>query len=162
MGCGKSLVSKLIATEFTFHRCDLDSYIENKHGMIIEDIFAKHGESVFREWERDALLEVANMESMVVSVGGGTPCFFDNMDVMNHSGITVYLQSPAKELIEWLENHSAGRPLVDGLKGDVLERKVRELLIQREPYYMKAKYIVPAGESSIDYIRKIITKENLI
>jgi shikimate kinase len=158
MGCGKSLVGERLARIFGCSHCDLDSLIEKEQGVSIDEIFKLHGAERFRKMELEALTNVAKMENVIVSVGGGTPCFFDNMDVMNRSGITVYLESDAQELYDWLKEDRDGRPLLAGLKDNELRLKISDMLSEREPYYKKAKYTVRAGKGAIEPIVKIINE----
>ena len=98
MGCGKSTlgrnVSRLTGVEFI----DLDSYIEGRYHSSVRDIFAEKGEEGFRDIERRMLHEVAEFENVIVACGGGTPCFFDNMDYMNSKGTTVFLNTSLPKL----------------------------------------------------------------
>ena len=91
MGCGKSTIGRKVAALMGINFIDLDKFIEERNFKSVPDIFAQEGELAFREKERQALLEVSQFEDIVVGTGGGAPCFFDNMKLMNDAGITIYL-----------------------------------------------------------------------
>src|SRR5512133_3875195 len=91
MGCGKSTIGRKVAALMGMNFIDLDKYIEERHFKSVPDLFAQEGEAAFREKERLALAEDAQFEEIIVGTGGGAPCFFDNMKLMNEAGITIYL-----------------------------------------------------------------------
>ena len=103
MGCGKSTLGKKLAHNLKHDFIDLDSYIEEQEGRTIKEIFADDGEDYFRKLERVYLHRVIDTENVVISVGGGTPCFFDNMEQMNEYGMTVYINMHPKALIPRLQ-----------------------------------------------------------
>ena len=92
MGAGKSVVGRALSRRYGLTHIDLDWRIEQRFHQKISDMFATIGEDGFRRRERNMLHEVMAIEDVVVSVGGGTPCFFDNIDQMNSSGTTIYLK----------------------------------------------------------------------
>ena len=92
MGAGKTTVGRQLAKELGLQFYDLDWYIETRHHTTVTQIFAERGEDAFRRIERAMLHEVAEFEDVVISCGGGTPCFFDNMDYLNRQGQVVYLR----------------------------------------------------------------------
>ncbi|MCI8998219.1 MAG: shikimate kinase [Muribaculaceae bacterium] len=141
MGCGKSTLGKGLAARCDIHFIDLDDYIEQSRGMAIKEIFASEGEAAFRELERKMLLEVSGMENAVVACGGGTPCFGDNMELMNARGITVLLRTSHARLLERLKRGRAKRPLIAGLDDDELDRFIAEQLERRMPHYSKAQEV---------------------
>ena len=91
MGAGKTTLGKAFAKKYNLSFVDLDWYIEERFHKTVQELFAERGEDGFRELERNMLHEVADFENVIISTGGGAPCFFDNMDFMNKSGITVFL-----------------------------------------------------------------------
>ena len=91
MGAGKTTLGKAFAREMNVPFIDLDWYIEERFHKSIRELFTERGEASFRELERNMLHEVGEFEDVVVSTGGGTPCFFDNMEYMNGCGQTVFL-----------------------------------------------------------------------
>ena len=103
MGAGKTTVGKELAKLAGLSFIDLDYYIEGRYHKAVSQIFAERGEEAFREIERNMLHEVAEFEDVLISTGGGAPCFFDNMEFMNASGTTVYLKVSVEELAKRLE-----------------------------------------------------------
>ena len=108
----------------------------------VPEIFAERGEAGFREIERNMLHEVAEFENVVVSCGGGTPCFFDNMDYLNQQGDVVYLRATPEVLFRHLKMGKGIRPLLQGKNDDELLAFIKEQLAKREEFYMKANHIV--------------------
>ena len=127
MGAGKTTVGKALAKELGVMFYDLDWYIETRMHKTVKEIFDEKGEEGFRIIEHNMLHEVAEFENVVVSCGGGTPCFFDNMDYMNQLGTTVYLKGLRPQLL----NKSP----------EEVEAFIKEQLKQREPFYLKAQHI---------------------
>jgi shikimate kinase len=141
MGAGKTTVGKLLANKLDWSFIDIDCFIENRYRKTIAAIFEENGEAGFREIERRALQEISNFENVVVSTGGGLPCHFDNMDVMNRTGVTVYLKATVDELLRRLSFDKQKRPLIKGKKPDELRIFVEESLKKREPFYNRATFI---------------------
>lgn len=139
MGSGKTTLGHALAKELNIQFVDLDSYIEERLCKSISQIFAEKGESGFREIERRLLSEVGEFEDVVISTGGGTPCFFDNIDYMNNQGATVFLDVPVERLFIRLSIARKKRPLIMGKSDDELRSFIIEQLEKRMPYYSKAK-----------------------
>ena len=112
MGAGKTTVGKALAKELGVMFYDLDWYIETRMHKTVKEIFDEKGEEGFRIIEHNMLHEVAEFENVVVSCGGGTPCFFDNMDYMNQLGTTVYLKATPETLHAHLQMGKGVRPLL--------------------------------------------------
>ena len=98
MGSGKTTLGRALAAEMGIPFIDLDHYIEKRYCKTIAQLFAEKGEEGFREVERRMLHEVGEFEDVIISTGGGTPCFFDNIEYMNAQGTTVYLDVPVERL----------------------------------------------------------------
>ena len=143
MGAGKTTIGKYAAKKNDLHFLDLDDYIEKKLNTNIRDLFKEKGEAYFREEERKALEEVCAIDDMnlLVSCGGGTPCFFDNMDVMNAAGHTFYLDMSAARLTDRLRNAKKKRPLINSIQGD-LQTFVHRKLVERANFYGQSQTIV--------------------
>lgn len=142
MGVGKTTVGNELGKKLGIEFIDLDKYIQNKYRKSVQDLFKEKGETGFRELERSALIEVADFEEVIISTGGGAPCFYDNMDLMNSKGITVYIHAEPEELASRLQASKNVRPLIDGKKDDVLIAFITNHLKERESYYNKAQIIV--------------------
>ena len=142
MGAGKTTVGKALAKELGVMFYDLDWYIESRMRKTVKQIFDEIGEEGFRKIERNMLHEVAEFENVVVSCGGGTPCFFDNMDYMNQWGETIYLKASPETLHTHLKMGKGVRPLLLNKTPEEVEIFIREQLKLREPFYNKAKHII--------------------
>jgi shikimate kinase len=157
MGSGKTGVGKKLSKHAGYDFIDLDEYIESKYGKSIPDIFSGEGEARFRELERKYLHEVSALNKVVISAGGGTPCFFDNMDFMNRTGLTVYLRMTSSALARRLENARTHRPLLQGLEGEELKSFIRSSLEKREPFYRQASVTVKGENISIAEVLKLLS-----
>ncbi|MEM7035550.1 MAG: shikimate kinase [Bacteroidota bacterium] len=156
LGAGKTTIGKYAARHNELSFLDLDMRIEQKTGMEVRDIFKQYGEDHFRELERKTLHEVCDLEGdWLISCGGGTPCFFDNMDYMNARGLTLYLDLSAARLTDRLRNSASKRPLIAHLKGD-LQVYVHKKLMQRAPMYAQAQVIVPEGQANKKGVRDLL------
>ena len=144
MGAGKTTLGKDLATLMGLSFIDLDYYIEERYCRTVSRIFAEKGEDGFRDVEKRMLHEVAMFEDVLISTGGGTPCFFDNMAFMNEAGTTVYLKVSVKELTARLEISRTTRPVLKNRSGDELMAFVAESLEKREPFYMQALVVFDA------------------
>ncbi len=140
MGAGKTTVGRQLAKRLGLMFYDLDWYITNRMRRTVAQIFEESGEEGFRKIEHAMLHEVAEFEDVVLSCGGGTPCFFDNMDYLNRMGETVYLKASPEVLYAHLKMGKSVRPLLLGKTPGEVEAFVKEQLAQREPYYSKAKH----------------------
>lgn len=151
-GSGKSTVSRLLAEKLELDFYDLDAEIEAASGKTIAEIFTE-GEEVFRKLEAATLLKsITNKKSFVMATGGGTPCFFDGMKVMNESGITIYLDTPIDVLIARTKKKQH-RPLLKENPATA----IRELLSNRQKCYSQAVYSVnTAGLNPQEKVEKII------
>lgn len=141
MGSGKTTVGKRLANSLSLSFIDLDDFIQNKYRKTIAEIFSEVGEDEFRKLERKALIEVSEIEDVVISTGGGAPCYFDNIDLMNSKGITVYIEAEPEELASRLLVSKSVRPIISGKSEDELIPFIREHLSKRECYYKKAKIV---------------------
>lgn len=140
MGAGKTTVGKAFAKQCGLSFIDLDWYIEERFHKTVGELFTERGEEGFREIERNMLHEVADIENVVISTGGGTPCFFDNMSFMNQKGITVYLNVSQDILLRRLRVATQTRPILQGKNDLELLELINEGLNKRVHYYKQAKY----------------------
>jgi shikimate kinase len=164
MGAGKTTIGKALSKELGATFYDLDWYIESRMRKTVAQIFAEKGEEGFRKMEYNMLHEVAEFENVIISCGGGTPCFFDNMDYLNQQGKTVYLKATPEVLYNHLLMGKVERPLIKGKSPEELITFIREQLDKREPYYTKAKYTLDVSlmdnyekiKISVDKIKEIL------
>lgn len=146
MGSGKSTIGRKVAALLGIHFVDLDKYIEERNFKTVPEIFAQEGEQAFRQKERQALAEVMEFENVVVGTGGGAPCFFDNMQLMNNSGITIYLAPHNETLANRLMKSKTERPLIKGKSREELLDFIASALEKRSPYYEQSKIIIRGVE----------------
>ena len=142
MGSGKTTVGKALSKETGMMFYDLDWYIESRMHKTVSQIFAEKGEEGFRKIEYNMLHEVAEFEDVIISCGGGTPCFFDNMDYLNQQGEVIYLKASPETLYKHLLMAKIERPLLKGKSADELIAYITEHLKQREPFYEKARHML--------------------
>ncbi len=142
MGSGKTTVGKALSKDLGLPFYDLDWYIETRMHRSVKQIFDERGEEGFRDIERRMLHEVAEFEDVIISCGGGTPCFFDNMDYINQQGDTVYLKCSPEVLFFHLKMGHTVRPLLLNKTPEEVRAFIGEQLKAREPYYSRAKHIV--------------------
>ena len=142
MGAGKTTVGKALSKELGLFFYDLDWYIETRMHKKVKEIFDERGEEGFRKIEYNMLHEVAEFENVVISCGGGTPCFYDNMEYMNRQGTVVYLKCSPEVLFRHLKMGKGVRPLLLGKNDEELMIFIREQLEKREKYYLQANNIV--------------------
>ncbi|MDR1584324.1 MAG: AAA family ATPase [Prevotellaceae bacterium] len=158
-GSGKSSLGLILSKLMSLPFIDTDYYILTKEQMSINDIFAEHGEAYFRKLEQQMLLEIVKNEPSIISAGGGMPCFYDNMNVMNRYAVTIYLKLAPEQLFKHLKNNKE-RPLVKDETPEELMNYINTSLEQRKPYYEKADIIMQAhGETPTQFavnLRKII------
>lgn len=154
-GSGKSFWASTLAAALDLPFIDLDVYFEEKEKITIADYFDKYGQEAFRVKEREALHEIIKNKpyNYVVACGGGTPAFFDNMDVMKKSGCTVYLTASMDAIIQRLEHSPTRRPLLEGRD---MREGLRELYEQRHPFFSQADHIFDVDNISVANFEKII------
>ena len=151
MASGKTTYGNIIAKEYGLQFIDLDQYIEARQFKSVSQIFAEVGESGFREIEKNMLHEVAQFENVVIAAGGGTPCFFDNMQYMNQCGETVYLKATPAELCSNLKkNGTDKRPLVRDKSDEELLDYVSATLSNREAFYSMAKHVMNSSSFTVE------------
>lgn len=145
MGAGKTTLGKALASIMNLQFIDLDEFIVSRQHKSVKEIFAEIGEDGFRRIERQALEEVSSYEDVIISLGGGTPCFFDNMEVVRKAGRSVYLKPSEEVLLVRLIHGKHKRPLLADKSDDEILAFIREQLAWREPYYLKAEIIFNAS-----------------
>jgi shikimate kinase len=159
MGSGKSTVGKHLAVKLGYEFLDTDQQIEKMESMSISDIFTVKAEKYFRELEKKVILEL-ELQNVVVSTGGGLPCYNDLMDRLNHLGTTIYLKCGTAELVKRIGN-SQDRPLLKNLEGRSLASFINELKKKRSSCYSKSKYVVLGKFETVDVVNKVYKKLKL-
>ena len=139
MASGKTTLGRAFARAAGREFIDLDQYITRRFRKTIPEIFAEKGEEGFRQLERNMLREAGAFNGVVVSCGGGTPCFYDNMEFMNANGVTVWLKAGVECIVRRILCAKTRRPITEGKTPEELPAFVAAHLRQREPYYSQAQ-----------------------
>ncbi len=153
-GSGKSTFGRQLAKELSFPFLDLDKLIEERYQLKIAEIFSLHGEGQFREWETLVLEETLNQDrAFVLASGGGTPCFNDNMELINSQGVSVYLDVPLAAITRRLQSSTAEqRPLFHSLDQGEITLKLKSLVVTREYFYNQAKIKLSGEDFSAELL----------
>lgn len=161
MGSGKSTIGRILAEKTNTIFIDLDKFIEEKEQKSVAEIFKLHGEIYFRKKESKYLIELLdNKTSMVLALGGGTPCFGNNMKIINQATPYVfYLHLPAKRLCERLIPEKNHRPLIAHLPDDSLEEFINKHLFERNLFYTQAHKIIKTENLSTAKIVSAIQEQ---
>ncbi len=155
MSSGKTTLGKKLARALNYQFVDLDKLIEKDQGMEISTIFSQQGETYFREVESRILKETSSQKGIVLASGGGTPCFFDNMEVIKEMGVSIFLDVPAEDLARRIENHGKDdRPILSGATSlvDTLQNRITDRL----PYYTQADFTLK-GEIDVSHLLEVLT-----
>lgn len=159
MGSGKSTAGKKLAAKLGLSFLDLDEYIEKEYGKTINGIFESEGEERFRELEHLYLKNVMAMDNIVLSLGGGTPCFYNHMELINKNGISVYFKMSVDTLANRLRNAKKDRPLIRDMSEEELKSFITASLEKREAFYLQAHYKVKAKNLDIDELAGFLKNE---
>ncbi len=153
MGSGKTTIGNILGKKLNKNFIDIDPLIEKNAGMSIVQIFDKFGEEYFRSLERDAIFSLKNISNSVISTGGGSFCDEQNINILTSIGKIIYLKTSYKSLISRFTNKEIiKRPLLSDLK------KLNNLLVEREKYYLQADYCILTDEMTTEDISKQIIK----
>lgn len=156
MGSGKSTLGKKLAKYAGLQFVDMDHYLEERNYKTIPQIFAEEGEAEFRKKERKALEELSEFSDVVIATGGGAPCFFDNVHLMNRTGKTIYLNIDPGILADRLMESKTERPLIKGKSREELIHFIDETLKKRNEFYSQAYYQITDPDTGLDEILKMI------
>jgi len=159
MGSGKTTVGKKLANRLNYDFIDLDECIEKEYQKTITQIFNEEGENAFREKEYNALKKMLTVSKTIISCGGGTPCFYNSMDLMNESGITIYLKMSSETLISRLRNAKQERPLLNDKKIEDLKSLIQQQLEKREYFYKQATYTIKAKDLNMDELFEFVKQQ---
>ena len=155
MGCGKTILGEALASQLNISFFDLDKKIEEYENNLVEKIFESKGELYFRQVERKILIKLINSSvPKIVSLGGGTPCYFSNMsDIINSVHQSIYFKASVDNLVDRLYNKNEKRPLISHLKNKIeLRNFVSKHLFERSLFYEKAKIKINVDSKSIPEI----------
>jgi len=159
MGSGKSTLGKKLAKYAGLQFIDMDHYIEKRNCKTVPQLFEEYGEEGFRKKERKALEELSEFTDVVIATGGGAPCFFDNVDLMNRTGKTIYLNIDPKILADRLIKSKTERPLIKGKSKEELMTFIDETLKKRNAFYTQARYQITRPNANLDEIMEMINSE---
>jgi len=159
MACGKTSVAKLIAKKSAFKYIDLDAYISLKERMSISDIFKSKGEIYFRKIESRYLEDILmHKNAYVLAIGGGTPCYGQNMELINNHATSIFLSVSINTLVSRLKSEKKSRPLVANIKDSDLHEFVAKHLFERLPFYEKAQHVIDGSDKDTETIALEILK----
>ncbi len=160
MGSGKSSAGETLASQLGYEFIDLDKFIEKEYKMSIPEIFSTKGEKEFRAMEHNSLKKVIDKdENLVVACGGGTPCYYGNMELMNNHGTTVYLKMSADSLVNRLMNAKEKRPLISNKNESELREFVNRQLEKREDTYHQAQYTVKGKDLNVKELASFVKEQ---
>jgi shikimate kinase len=160
MGCGKSTMGRALSASLNLMFIDLDTFLEERYFKSIPQIFAEEGEESFRRKERKVLEEVAAFDNVIVATGGGAPCFFDNMELMNNSGFCIFLDVEIDSLVTRLLRAKTERPLIKGKSPDELRLFIEGMMQKRRPFYEKARHILKGKDILPEQVLELVRLEN--
>jgi shikimate kinase len=141
MASGKTNLGREMAEITGMSFADLDELFEEKYKVSILEFFEKYGEELFRKLEQGILLDTEAMDNVIISTGGGTPCFFNNMDFILENGRSVYLKMPVPLLADRMETLHKKRPLLKGVPSGEIEQYITQQLKEREVHYLRANLV---------------------
>ncbi len=150
MGAGKTTTARRLAQRMGWEVVDTDALFEEKYKISVHDFFNKYDEPLYRKLEAEVLKETEKLERVVVSTGGGTACYFDNMEWMNGHGTTVFLRISEKAVVDRLLHAKRKRPLAAGKSEVELKAFVSRHYAERLPYYEKAQITVKAEDLDLE------------
>jgi shikimate kinase len=156
MGSGKTTLGRKLAARMNCEFIDLDHKLEQQVELSIAEYFTLFGEDAFRKLEAQILRKTAYPENVIVSTGGGLPCYFDNMDWMKANGRVVYLNLSPKTLADRLEAGKEERPLLQDKHGDALVAFIEQKLAEREPFYAQANIIADGLSLTAERLEEIL------
>lgn len=162
MGCGKTTLGKSLADQLGYNYADLDTNFEERYKISVADFFSRYGEPLFRQIEQKLLHGYLAYDDLVISTGGGTACYFDNMEFMLQHGITVYLLMNPEQLAARLSVSGRKRPLLQLKQGEELVNHISGHLAQREVFYRKSHIIYDGTNPSAGDLAEMIRNHALL
>lgn len=158
MGAGKSALGKLLAQDLSLPFYDLDEEISRQEGRSVAEVILNQGELFFRQRERKVLTELLPHDSYVLALGGGTPCYYDNMALINHHSVSFYLQRSVSSLLGQLRGQQKERPLIAHLNEEDLQEFIAKHLFERRDYYEEAIFNIKMDGLSLAQAAQSIKK----
>jgi shikimate kinase len=159
MASGKSIIGKLLASKVNVDFIDLDAFIESQENMSIANIFASRGEIYFRKIESKYLHKLLeSTKDYVLSVGGGTPCYGNNLNEIKRYSKSIYLKASIKTIYNRLLLENDKRPLVSEVPKDKLEEFIAKHLFERRNFYEQADYSIEVSGKTPDEITNELIK----
>ncbi|MFA5298195.1 MAG: shikimate kinase [Lutibacter sp.] len=153
MASGKSAVGKILAEKLDIQFVDLDSFIEEHEQLSITAIFSIKGEIYFRKKEEEYLLKLLNLnKKLIISLGGGTPCYGNNMEFIENKTTSFYLKASIDTIFERIKNETFQRPLVASIGIENLKEYIAKHLFERNPFYERADHTILANQKSVNQI----------
>ena len=164
MGSGKTLVSKELSILNNFKIFDLDTEISKQNNRSITEIFKEKGEIFFRKTEKEVLEKILSTEkNIILSLGGGTPCYYNNIDSINEKTISIFLKTNVKTLEQRLSSEKDKRPLIQNISNEDLPEFIAKHLFERNPFYNQAKITINTDNlSAREIAEEILTQIKLI
>ena len=164
MGSGKTLVSKELSVLNNFKIFDLDTEISKQNNRSITEIFKEKGEIFFRKTEKEVLEKILSSEkNIILSLGGGTPCYYNNIDSINEKTISIFLKTNVKTLAQRLSSEKDKRPLIQNISNEDLPEFIAKHLFERNPFYNQAKITINTDNlSAREIAEEILTQIKLI
>jgi shikimate kinase len=159
MGCGKSTYGRLLAVGLGYDFLDMDDLLERELARPLSEVFREpQGEMKFRHQENVLLQHLAEekKKNRVIAAGGGAPCYFNNMEIMKNSGLTVYIEMPPAVLFHRLALAKATRPMIASLSDAELMEFIYSCLKEREAFYRQAHLILPGNNLPLDTLLSAI------
>lgn len=158
MASGKSRIGKALAKEMNYSFKDTDSIIESELGKSIPEIFESHGESFFRAREKAVIETLTNTDlHQVIAVGGGTPCYTDNMDLLLQKGRVLFIKPPIEHLIQRLSHSPGNRPLILRLLQSERPIFIKKLYKERLPFYSRAHHTIIPQSTIHETVTQCVT-----
>ncbi len=160
MGSGKSTIGKMLAEKIDLPFFDLDNYIEKEQKLTVSEIFEQKGELFFRKLEHQVFKTFINKkEDFVLSLGGGTPCYYNNHELLNSDNlISIYLKASINTVFDRLKTKDFSRPLLNDLHETEKKEFIAKHLFERSYFYNHAKYSISVDEKSPEMIVSEIQK----
>ncbi|MFA6933261.1 MAG: shikimate kinase [Bacteroidales bacterium] len=161
MFSGKSTVGKLLAKSMGYEHIDTDHMFESLYNISINDFFEKYGQDLFRELEHKLLLTLIEKDNIVISTGGGLPCFHNNMELIKQNGISIHINMSFKSIIHRQKKSKKNRPLLKNKSQEEIEIFLQDLLAKRIDIYNQSNIIIKGEDLSIKELKeKILTLSN--